>query len=217
MLPCRVAPPTESTMTSTPRPSVSRRASATKSSRDVVDALVEPELAQALQPIVARGRGQHTGARPLGHLDGGDADTAGTGMDQRGLPRLQAAELEEAVVGRAEGNGHAGGSVRRHAVGDLPGEALGRGPALGVRPVQPDGDGTVPHREAAHRRPDLGHRSRALVAHDVGHPGQVPAQPVERVTALDADRLDVDQDVARSDRPDRARPRSGRRRVFRVS
>ncbi len=113
-------------------------------------------------------------------------------------PACETPELEEAVVGRAEGNRHAGRRVRRHAVGDLPGEALGRGPALGVRPVEPDGDGPVPHCETTHRRPDLDDRPRALVTHDVRHPGQVPAQPVQRVTALDADRLDVDQDVSRS-------------------
>ena len=46
-------------------------------------------------------------------------------------------------------------------------------------------------------RPDLGHRAGALVPDDVGHPGQLAAQPVQRVAALDAHRLDVDQDVAR--------------------
>ena len=161
MLPCRVTPPTESTTTSTPRPSVSRRASATKSWRDVVDALVEAQLPQTLQPLVARGRGEDPGAGPLRHLDGRDAHAAGTGVDQRGLARLQPAELEQAVVRRAEGHGHARRLVRRDPVGDLPGERLGRRPALGVRPVESDGHGAVPHREAAH----VGPTSATVPAH----------------------------------------------------
>ena len=68
-----------------------------------------------------------------------------------------------------------------------------------MRAVEAHRDGPVPHREAADVGADLGHRAGALVPDDVGHPGQVAAQPVERVAALDADRLDVDQDVARTD------------------
>ena len=84
---------------------------------------------------------------------------------------------------------------------------------LGVRAVEPDRHGAVPHREALHVGAHLGHRAGGLVADDVRHPGQVAAEPAEGVAALDAHRLDVDQDVARRRPPGRARPRSGRRRA----
>ncbi len=67
-----------------------------------------------------------------------------------------------------------------------------------MRAVEPHGDGAVPHREARHVRADLGHGAGGLVADDVRHPGQVAPQPVERVATLDADRLHVDEDVARA-------------------
>ena len=95
-------------MTSAPLPSVSRRTSSTKSVDDVVDAVVEPEVDQPVESLVARRGGQHRGPGPLGQLDGGDPDAAGTGVDERGLAGLEAPEFEQAVVGGAEGDRHAG-------------------------------------------------------------------------------------------------------------
>ena len=149
--------------------------------------------------VVARRRGEDPGAGPFGHLDRRDPDAAGPGVDERGLPRLQAPELEEAVVGRAEGHRDAGRVVGARAVGDLPGERFGRGAALGVGAVDADGHGAVPDCEAAHVRAHLADGARALVAHDVRRLPDVAAQAIERVAALDTDRLDVDQDVARAD------------------
>ena len=166
--------------------------------RGVVDALVEAQFPQPLEALVARGGGEDPGAGPLRHLDGRDAHPARPGVDQRGLPGLQVAEFEEAVVGRSEGDGDAGRPVGRHALGDLPGERLGHRPALCMRPVEAHRHGPVPDREAAHVGTHLGHGAGALVAHHVGHPGQVAAEPVERVAPFDADRLDVHQDVAGS-------------------
>ena len=162
----------------------------------VVDALVEAELAQALEAVVARRSGEDSGAGPLRHLYGSDPHPARAGVDQRRLPRLQAAEFEEAVVGRPEGHRDAGRLVGGDAVGDLPGETLRHRPALGVRAVEADRDGAVSDLEAAYVGTHLGHGARALVAHHVGHPGQVATQPAERVASLDADRLDLHQDVA---------------------
>ena len=76
--------------------------------------------------------------------------------------------------------------------------ALGRRPALGVRAVQPHRHGAVPHGEAPDVGADRGHRAGSLVPDHVGDPGQVAPQPVERVAALDAHRLDVDQHIARA-------------------
>ena len=119
-------------------------------------------------------------------------------MDQRRLAIPQTPEFEEAVVGRPERHGDAGGLVRRDPVGDSPGERRRHGPSLGVRAVDPDRHRAVPHREARHVGAHLGDGARALVAHDVGHRVELPAEAAEGVATLDADGLDVDEDVART-------------------
>src|ERR1700722_957409 len=88
----------------------------------VVDPLVEPELGQPFQLVVARCRGEDPGSGPLRHLDGGDPDASGTGMNQSRLARFQVPELEQAIVGRPERHRHAGRLVGGELVGNLPGE-----------------------------------------------------------------------------------------------
>ena len=139
-----MGPPIESTMTSAPLPSVNRRTSVDEIGRGVVDAVVEPEVDQAVETAVARRGGQHRGPGPLGQLDGGDPDAAGSGVDQRGLSGLEAAELEQAVVGGAEGDGNAGRLLGAHAIGNDPAERFGHRPECGVGSVQAHGDHPVP-------------------------------------------------------------------------
>ncbi len=67
-------------------------------------------------------------------------------------------------------------------------------------PSSPTVTARSPTAKPADVGPDLGHRAGTLVADHVGHPGQVPAQPVEGVATLNADGLDVDEDVARAGR-----------------
>ena len=61
--PCRVEPPTESTTRLTPLLSVRRITSWTHVVGRVVDAVVQAERLQLLEPLVARGGGQHRRAR----------------------------------------------------------------------------------------------------------------------------------------------------------
>ncbi len=121
-------------------------------------------------------------------------------MDEGRLAGLQVTELEEAVVRRAERHRHARRVVGRHAFRDPPGEGRRCDPTFGVGSVHADRDHPVPHGEAVDLGADLGHGAGALVSDDVGQAGEVSAQAIERVTALDADRLDVDQDVAGTSR-----------------
>ena len=51
----------------------------------VVDAVIEPEVLQPLEPLVARRGRDHGRAGALRELDGGDADTARAGLDQHRL------------------------------------------------------------------------------------------------------------------------------------
>ncbi len=120
-------------------------------------------------------------------------------VDQHGLAGLEPPELEEAVVGRPERHRNGSSVVGAHAVGDLPGEPGRHGPPLGVRAVEPHGHGAIANREPLYVGTHLRHDAGGLVADDVGHLGQVAAEPAERVAALDAHGLDVDQDVARAD------------------
>ena len=82
--------------------------------------MVEAERAEAGRALVARRGREHGRAGPLRELDRGEADTAGAGLDQHGLARVQVTELEEAVVGGAERDRHARGRDDVGAVGDRP-------------------------------------------------------------------------------------------------
>jgi hypothetical protein len=163
--------------------------------RRVVDALVEAELVEPGEAFVARGGGEHTSTCPLRHLYGGETDTPGTGVDQRGFTSPEPAELEEAVVGGPEGNGNRCGLSDGKSVRDSPREALTDGPLLGVGPVDADAHHPIAHREARDAVSAFGDGARRLVAHDVGHASQVAAKTVERVATLDADGLHLDEDL----------------------
>ncbi len=66
-----------------------------------------------------------------------------------------------------------------------------------MRAVDADGYGSVASGKPVDVCSDLGHRARALVADDVRGLPDRATKPVERVAALNAHGLDVDQDVAR--------------------
>ena len=159
----------------------------------VVDALVEPQGAQALEALVARRGGEHSRPGPLGELDGGDADAAGAGLDEDGLTRLEVAELEQAVVGGAERHRDAGGGHNVGAVGDGPCHQGGDGDELGVGARQHGGDDPLADPAVLDALADLPDRAGALVADDVGRRRHLPTAAVESVAALDADGLDLDE------------------------
>src|SRR5581483_5924786 len=152
----------------------------------VVDGDVEAEVLQGLEAFEARRCRQHPRAGALGQLDGGHTDPAGAGLDKDGLTFFQAPELEEAIIGGAEGDGYARTGHDVGAVGDGPRDDRGNGDPLADVAV---GD-AVTH---------LGDCPRALVAHDVGHRRHLAAGAVEGVAPFDADGLDVDDDHAGPD------------------
>jgi len=74
--------------------------------------VVEAIRFQALELRVTGRRRQHEGAGALGELNRRDADAARPGMDQHGLTRAQAAELEQAIIRRPDGDRHAGAELQ---------------------------------------------------------------------------------------------------------
>ena len=86
---------------------------------------------------------------------------------------------------------------------------------LGVRAPEVRRDDALADVTIGHAVADLADRARALVADDVRNGRHLAARAVERVAALDADRLDLDDARRRRRPPDRRRPRSGTRRADR--
>ena len=159
--------------------------------------MVEAECLEALETLVARGRRQHRRPGTLGHLDRGDPHAAGAGVDEHGLAGLEPAELEEAVVGGAEGDRNGGSDLGGEALGDLPAERLARHPLLGMRAVGRGAHDAISDDEARDTVADLEDGPSRLVAHDVRHRGELTSEAVERVTALDADGLHSDANLSR--------------------
>src|SRR5579884_2275269 len=79
----------------------------------VVDPLVEAELAEPTELLVARGGGEDPGPGPLGQLDGGDADAPGPGVDEHRLAGTQAASGVDRPSGILQAN--PAGTARRAA------------------------------------------------------------------------------------------------------
>ena len=135
---------------------------------------------------------------------------------EHGLARLQVAELEQAVVRGAERDRHARGRDDVRAVGDRPRRRpRARRAARRASPTaswrRPAGRPRGPRRPRRPRGscPRTGSRRRAGVV------AISPPARFERVAALDADRLDLDEDARRRGTRGRGRPRSGRPRARR--
>ena len=94
--------------------------------------MVESELAQTREAIVARSGCEHGRAGALGELDRGQADTTRAGLNEDRLARLQTAELEQAVVGGPERDRHAGNVDEVGTVGYRPRHDRGCGGPFGV-------------------------------------------------------------------------------------
>ena len=185
-------------MTSAPRPSVRRAHLLDEVGGRVVDPVVEPEVGQAGEPLGARGGGQHRGAGPLGQLDGGDPDAAGTGVDEGGLARLRAARTRTGSrrpCRRGRARTPPPRSATPSGIGQQKGRPVTRSSAC--EPSSPTVTTRSPGARSSTPSPTSTHDAGALVADDVGNRREVAAQPVEGVAALDADRLHPDQDVAR--------------------
>lgn len=95
--------------------------------------MVHAEFTKSVEAIVARPGGDDGSAGPFGELVRRQAHAPGPGLDQHGLPRLEAAELEQAVIWGAKGDRHARGGHHVGPVGDYPGGDSADGHSLGVR------------------------------------------------------------------------------------
>ena len=167
--------------------------------RAVVDAVVHAVLSDFREPLIARRRGDHGRARGLGQLHGGEAHATRARLDEHGLAGLQVAELEQAIVGRAELDRNRGGEVDVHRIGDRIGRARGHADQLCVGAVARGGGDLLAHGEAGDAFAHGLHRARRLVANDVGHRCEHATLAVEQVAALDADGADLDEQASGPD------------------
>ncbi len=162
----------------------------------VVDAVVHPVVVQPVESVVARRGREHRRAGRLRELDRREADASGARLHQHRLARLQMAELEQAVVGRAELDGDAGRLLEREAIGHPPRSTRRHADELGMRSVSHRRHDRVTDLEVGHAVADLAHDTRGLVADDVRRRREHAALAMQEIPALDADRRDLDQQTA---------------------
>ena len=161
--------------------------------------MVEAELAQPVQPLVAGGRGEDRGrAGRLGQLDRGQPDAARTGLHEHRLARPEVPELEEAVVGRTELDRDAGGLVDREPVGDRVHRRRRHRRQLGVAAEAHRRHDRLADGERRDVGTDLADPARGLVPHHVRRRRHRAAGAVQQVAALDPDGLDLEDDPARA-------------------
>src|SRR5581483_12278936 len=82
----------------------------------IVDPMIEPELPQALELLVARGGAEHRRAGLLGELDRGHAHAPGAGVDQGRLSCRELPGCEQAFLGGRKRDRYRGGASRVEAV-----------------------------------------------------------------------------------------------------
>ena len=162
--------------------------------------MVDAEVGDARQLVVARRGGENGCAGPLRQLHRRKPDATGGRLHQHRFARLQSPKLEETVVGGAERDRHARALDQVGAIGDRPRRRIRHAHQLGVRTVgHRDDDALVDDRAGGRRLlADLDDRSRALITDDVLGRGEHAAGAVQHVAAFDADRLDPDQDAGRT-------------------
>ena len=196
MLSTRFWPPTESRIDVGAAPVGQLARPLDEALAGVVDPVVEPELLQAFELLVA-GRGRdHGRAGLLRQLDRGHPDATRAGVDQGGLAGLEVAGGEQALLCGPVRDGNARGARRVQAVRDRPGGQSRHGALRRVRPGRVQGDDAVADRAVLDAGTDVGDRARREVPDDVRHGRELRPGAVEQVAALDADRLDVDDHVA---------------------
>ena len=131
--------------------------------------MVETEVGQPGEPIIARRGRDHRRTRAFRELDRRDADATRAGLDQHRLARLETTELEQAVVGGAVGNGHARHGDDVGTVGHGPGQDRRHHGELGVRAPEVGRDDPLSDLPVGHARADLTDRARTLVTDHVRH------------------------------------------------
>ena len=158
--------------------------------------MVEPERLQAVELLVAGRGGEHGRAGLLGELDRGHPDASRPRVDQRRLPGLEVAGGEQALLGGPERDRDARGGGRVQAVGDRPRGHGRHDPLGGMRAGHVQRHHAVAGRAVLDAGAGLDDSARGEVADDVrDRRGRRPGAG-QQVPALDADRLDIDQNAA---------------------
>ncbi len=184
-------------MTSAPRPSVSRRTSSTKSTERVVDAVVEPQLGQPVEPLGALDAVASTVAPArLASWMAAMPTPLAPAWTSAVSPAWRRPNSNRQSSAVPNGTGTQAASSVVTPSGMIQQNGLAHHPQLGVGAVQAHGDDPVARRRFVDPVARRHHGTGALVADDVGNLGHGPAQPVEGVASLDADRLDPDQHLA---------------------
>ena len=129
-------------------------------------------------------------------MDGGQPDAAGAGLHEDRLAGVEAAELEQAVVGGAELDRHPGGLLGGEPVGDGVDDGGRHRHHLGVAAERHRGHHPLPDLQARHPTAQLTDPTGGLVADDVRRGDQLSAGAVEQIPTLDAHGIDIDQHPA---------------------
>ena len=158
--------------------------------------MVETEVLQTFELLVAGGGREHGRASLLGELDRGHADASRPGVNQSGVPRLEMTCGEQALLGRPERDWDTRRGSSVQPGGNRPRGHCGNRALGGVRPRRVEG--YQPVADSAVRDPcaDLDDGARGEIPDDVRDRARRRPRAVQQVPALDADRLDVDQHAA---------------------
>ena len=161
----------------------------------IVDAVIEPEGLQPLELVVARRGGEHGRTGALGELDGRDADAAGAGVDERRSRPPAAGRTRTGSRRRCRT-----GSARRRRARDRARRAAPTSAAPARRPARRASRASSrrpragPTAQVGDARADLAHQCRRTGSRRCAAGSPCSAtRAVQRVAALDADRLDVDE------------------------
>ena len=128
-------------------------------------------------------------------MDRRETDATGPALHEYGLPGLQAAKLEQAVVRGAERNRNAGREADVHALRHPPRGLGGHRPQRSVRSIRAGCRDALADPQIGHLRAHLDDRARRLIADDMGPAGEGCADAVQQVAAFDADRLNAEHDA----------------------
>ena len=130
----------------------------------VIDGVISTQSQAGLAFFSAASGHKNLGAKRLGHLDGGHADTAGAALDQDALARLQASAIKHIAPYSEKGFGQGGGLDVAQA--SWHGQALSNGchAVLGIAATRNQGTDPLTNGQASLRQ-----RQRIAICDDARH------------------------------------------------
>ena len=143
--------------------------------RGVVDHVIGSDRPNQFYVARAADAGHLGGAERLRDLHGERTDTSGRAVDQYTLPRLEAAEITQALKGREAGHRHGRGFLERHAGGFQRQGLLRDDHVLGARPRSLGPIDLVAGAEPRH-----------ALAHGLDHSGDIGTQDGRAARFADA-------------------------------